>query len=225
VLGLTAGIFLLGWILSGWLSMDHGRLFSRGGASDAAVAAMRGKSLAEAIGAISPSDIALLQPASSVEFRVLAGNDFMRVVRPEGRSMIHSPGSPALEALPDEWLLAGVRAAYPHATSIESGVSNSTPLYSRAEELPDTARLYLVKAPDLHRVYVDAGTGEILVDMDASRRAYAWIYYALHTYQVPGLAGRDALRIPLILLLLAAGFALSVTGVVIGYRRLRSTVS
>ncbi len=40
VLGLTAGLFLLGWILSGWLSMDHGRLFSRGGASADAMAAM-----------------------------------------------------------------------------------------------------------------------------------------------------------------------------------------
>lgn len=58
--------------------------------------------------------------------------------------------------------------------------------------------------------------------MDPSRRSYAWLYYALHTYQFPGLAGRDALRIPLMLLLLTGGFALSVTGVFIAYRRLRS---
>lgn len=30
LMGLFAGIFVLTWILSGWLSMDHGRLFSRG---------------------------------------------------------------------------------------------------------------------------------------------------------------------------------------------------
>lgn len=225
VLGLTAGLFLLGWILSGWLSMDHGRLFSRGGASESAVAAMKGQSLAEAVGAISPGEIASLQPASSIEFRSLAGNSFMRLLQPQGRSVIQSSGAPAREALPEEWLLAGLRAAYPQATSIVGSATDPAPLYARAEELPETARLYLVQTPDLHRVYVDATSGEILVDMDASRRTYAWIYYALHTYQVPGLAGRDALRIPLMLLLLAAGFSLSVTGVVIAYRRLRAMAS
>ncbi len=225
VLGLTAGLFLLGWILSGWLSMDHGRLFSRGGASEAAVAAMRGESLAAAVMAISPGEVASLGPVAAIDFRSLAGNGFLHVLRPADRSRVFFPGSPARETLPEEWVMAGLRAAYPRATSIERGTSDSAQLYSRAEELPDTAHLYLVNTPDLHRVFVDTGTGKILVDMDASRRAYAWIYYALHTYQVPGLAGRDALRIPLMLLLLAAGFALSVTGIVIGYRRLRSTLA
>ena len=78
-----------------------------------------------------------------------------------------------------------------------------------AEELPDRARAYEVQLASRHLVYVDATTGEILVDMDPSRRSYAWLYYALHTYQFPGLAGRDALRIPLMLLLLTGGFALT----------------
>ncbi|MGD4018434.1 hypothetical protein QT609_22650, partial [Xanthomonas citri pv. citri] len=30
VIGLVATAFVLTWIFSGWLSMDHGRLFSRG---------------------------------------------------------------------------------------------------------------------------------------------------------------------------------------------------
>src|SRR5262249_47343743 len=30
VIGLIAMVFVLTWIISGWLSMDHGRLFSRG---------------------------------------------------------------------------------------------------------------------------------------------------------------------------------------------------
>jgi hypothetical protein len=224
VLGLTAGVFLLGWILSGWLSMDHGRLFSRGGASDAAVAAMRGGSLADAVNAMEPGEIASLGAASALEFRSLAGNGFIHVLRKEGKSVVLVAGASAREALPEERIMAGLRAAYPHAASIERGSWDPSQLYVRAEELPDSARLYLVNTPDLHRVFVDSGTGEILVDMDASRRAYAWIYYALHTYRVPGLAGRDVLRIPLMLLLLAAGFSLSVTGVVIGYRRLRSVV-
>ncbi|MEY4932421.1 MAG: hypothetical protein RLZZ403_741, partial [Pseudomonadota bacterium] len=154
VLGLTAGIFLLGWILSGWLSMDHGRLFSRGGASDAAVAAMRGKSLADAVTATSPGEVASLGPVAAIEFRSLAGNGFLHILRPADQSLVFSPGSGARATLPEEWMMAGLRAAYPHAASIERGTSDSAQLYARAEELPDTAQLYLVNTPDLHRVFV-----------------------------------------------------------------------
>jgi hypothetical protein len=127
--------------------------------------------------------------------------------------------------LPDEWVLDGLRKAFPDAATIVERKADDSDLYVRAEELPAGARAYEVELADLHLVYVDDTTGEILVDMDAGRRSYAWLYYALHTYKVPGLAGRDALRIPLMLLLLAGGFALSVTGVVIAYRRLRATAA
>ena len=225
VLGLTAGLFLLGWILSGWLSMDHGRIFSRGAVNSATAERMRGLSLATVASTVAVDALARLGTATTVQFHGVAGRGFMLVGRQEGTSELITVGQPPRPSLPDEWLLQGLRSAFPQAMQIESAESSPTDLYARAEELPPGTRLFLVMTPDLHRVYVDNLTGRILVDQDASRRAYAWIYYALHTYKVPALAEHNTLRLALMLLLLAAGFSLSVTGTVIAWRRLRATLS
>ncbi|MEQ1579347.1 MAG: PepSY domain-containing protein [Steroidobacteraceae bacterium] len=224
VLGLTAGVFLLGWILSGWLSMDHGRLFSRGAPSDSAMTAMRGMPLSATVGRVSLQSFAAAGPVAAIQWRAVAGNAFLEVVRRDGAEVVTRGAAPQ-KTLPDDWLLAGLRRAFPDAGTIVEQKVGASALYPRAEELPVGARLYLVGATDPHHVYVYATTGEILVDMDVSRRAYAWVYYALHTYKVPALAGRDSLRITLMLLLLAGGLSLSVTGVVIAYRRLRATIA
>ena len=222
VLGLVAGIFLLGWMLSGWLSMDHGRLFSRGSASTQAVAAMSGLPLAARAEGVSLAALAAVGPAASIELRAVAGRAFLEVKRQSGRSDVFLEGQDRSTALPGNLIFDGLRKAYPAPARIDERPSGDSDLYPMAEELPDRARAYDVQLASRHLVYVDATTGEILVDMDPSRRSYAWLYYALHTSRFPGLAGRDALRIPLMLLLLAGGFALSVTGVLIAYRRLRS---
>jgi hypothetical protein len=73
-------------------------------------------------------------------------------------------------------------------------------------------------------IYVDENEGRILTVMDRSRAAYAWIYYALHTFNFPGLTTRPLLRYVLVLIPLFLGFLFSVTGIVIGYRRLRKLV-
>ena len=61
--------------------------------------------------------------------------------------------------------------------------------------------------------------------MDTSRRAYAWVYYALHTLNFPGLLGHDTARANLALILLMIGLTFSGTGAVLGYRRLRRSFS
>ena len=55
--------------------------------------------------------------------------------------------------------------------------------------------------------------------MDTSRRPYRWLYFGLHTLDFPFLRN-DAVWKPLMLILLAGGFAFSATGVTIGWKRL-----
>ena len=59
-----------------------------------------------------------------------------------------------------------------------------------------------------------------MVLQDASRRRYAWLYFGLHTYRLPGTEAFESLRKAVLLIALAAGFALSLTGVVLAWRRL-----
>jgi glutamate/tyrosine decarboxylase-like PLP-dependent enzyme len=69
--------------------------------------------------------------------------------------------------------------------------------------------------------HVDAASGAILERLDPSRRAYRWLYSGLHTMDFPMLSAHPTLRAALIVILCGCGFVFSLTGVVIGWRRLR----
>ena len=94
-------------------------------------------------------------------------------------------------------------------------------MYRLAESLPPSARAFLAPQDRSTRIYLDPLSGEILTVMDPGRRAYAWIYYALHTLNFPGLISRPLARTSVELLLLAGGLAFGVTGIVLAVRRLR----
>jgi hypothetical protein len=69
---------------------------------------------------------------------------------------------------------------------------------------------------------IDGANGALLEKLDSSRRAYRWLYGALHTLDFPVLTARPALRTVLIVALCGFGFIFSLTGVVIAWRRLLS---
>ena len=69
--------------------------------------------------------------------------------------------------------------------------------------------------------HVDGASGAILERLDSSRRAYRWFYTALHTFNFPLLSAHPAALSALIVLLCSLGLVFSVTGAVIGWRRLR----
>ena len=69
--------------------------------------------------------------------------------------------------------------------------------------------------------HIDGASGAILERLDPSRRAYRWFYSALHTMDFPVLSARPMLRSALIVIFCGFGFVFSLTGVVIGWRRLR----
>jgi hypothetical protein len=71
----------------------------------------------------------------------------------------------------------------------------------------------------------DGSSGTLLQRLDSSRRAYRWLYGALHTFDLPVLTARPALRATLIVTLCGCGFVFSLTGVFIAWRRLLSCFS
>src|SRR5439155_10918074 len=68
---------------------------------------------------------------------------------------------------------------------------------------------------------IDSAEGSVLQRLDASRRAYRWLYSALHTLDFPVLVTHPRLRDVLIVGLCALRLVFSITGIVIGWRRLR----
>jgi PepSY-associated TM region len=222
IIGLFASVVVVAWILSGWLSMDHGRLFSHGEASATEVDQLRGMSVEAIANSASLDVLAQLPPSTSIGFNALAGRAFLTTYGPLAQAprviLDDQSSSSALSLLPDALLQAAVTHVWPGAVRLQQ--SNSfDELYRRAESTGDDAAAFAL-GTEL-RIYVDRFSGRFLAVMDSSRRDYAWIYYALHTLQFPGLIDHPEVRTITVLILLTVGFVFSVTGIVLSWVRLR----
>lgn len=211
-LGLFAGILVLFWIFSGWLSMDHGRLFSRGETPKAAQAGYDGPNLKAGLASVTLADLQSRAGATRIDFNVIAG-----------QPILAAAGKQSAPMLSDAVLLRGVAAGWPGLAPDHLDAVGPRETFALAEGLAETTRLARLNDADHTNVYIDGPTGRILVVMDTSRKAYAWVYYALHTWNWPILSDHPVLHNTLILILLLAGFSFSLTSLVIGVKRLRLT--
>lgn len=220
--GIFAFLFVLTWTFSGWLSMDHGYWFSQGAPSESEIAAFRGSPLSSSVSDLSLPDLRALAPASEIDFEAVDGQPFLLIFGPGGRARIQWTRLHRADVrLPESELAQAVATAWPGALIRYRGPVSRDSIYYGSEDLyPNTVRFDL-GGPRKTNVYVDSVSGSIVAVVDGSRRAYAWLFYGLHTLKVPGLIPHPLLRESLELLLLASGLALSITGIYLGYRRLR----
>ncbi len=225
LIGLFASVIVMTWVLSGWLSMDHGRFFSRGEASAQETLALRGVSVETITRAATLEAMRKLAPASEMTFSALAGRVFLTAYGPGDRDVrveiLDAVPAAMLPAVPDDLMLTAVRRVWPHSTRVTSISTGRDALYRLAESTPGSAAAFVVSGDASLRIYVDRYSGRFLTVMNTSRRSYAWIYYALHTLQFPGLIEHPGLRTFLVLSLLALGFTASITGVVLSVKRLQ----
>lgn len=221
LLGLASAVFVLTWMVSGWLSMDHGRLFSRGQAMPEVQARYAGMRLDEAVADMPPEFARALPGARQIGFTAAGGVRLLEVTGADGKPALFTREGRRLEAPEEDRIIhAALSAAWPDQTVGWPQPVRRDDLYALAEGMPGSTVAYRLRESGTS-IYVDAATGRIVTVMDASRAAYAWIYYALHTFNFPGLSSHPTLRRIVVLIPLLLGFAFSITGVVIGYQRLR----
>lgn len=223
VIGLLSSIVVLGWIFSGWLSMDHGRLFSRGAAAADQNERMRAMPLAAVARAATLARLREIGPAAIVTFNAVASRPFLTVVSRDHESprIIWLDGDePSVTELPDELLLTALESVWPQA-SVTMASDSLVDTYRLAESVAPDALAADVQDDSRTLVYVDRSTGRLLAVMDPSRRAYAWVYYVLHTLKFPFLTSHELLRTIVVLLLLAVGLVFSVTALVLSVQRLK----
>jgi hypothetical protein len=219
VIGLAATMFVLTWSLSGWLSMDHGRLFSRGqltaaesglmnAGPDWAAAALRDR-----------------QPISSsareIEWFAFDGSVYRRDrVSLDGQVLTREGDAP--RDGPAGFL--DLREIQSLAARLASGCGVPAVLagnddYPAQSAIPG-APVYRSRCGDIW-FDIDGADGSVVQRLDASRRTYRWVYGALHTLDFPFLVAHPPLRDVLIVGLCGLGLVFSVTGIAIGWRRLR----
>jgi uncharacterized iron-regulated membrane protein len=158
--------------------------------------------------------------AKAISFHALGGRSFLAVENggDRGSHVLWLTDARSVESLPDTVLLAAVRTVWSDAAPARDRFDD---LYRLAEHLPLSARGFVAQGEEASRIYVDSTSGDILSVMNPGRRAYAWVYYALHTLNFPGLLSHPLARVAIELLLLAGGLASGVTGIVLAFRRVR----
>lgn len=225
ILGLFIGIAVISWAASGWLSMDHGRLFSRGQPTASELSAYQGRPIGEAVSQISATALRRIGSAKEIKFSAVDGQALMTVQGTEEMTRFDANGMPLSVASLDKRVRSAISKGWPDMKLTGAADVHPSDFYALAEAMPGTVRKYELQGDTTLFLYIDMTTGSIVASMDESRLAYSWLYYGLHTLKVPGLIDRPVLRKILVLILLGAGFAFSLTGAIIGVQRLRKSIS
>ena len=227
VIGLGVALFLTTWIVSGFLSVNPGRWFSEAGLTRTQTEVYAGSAFdpdafpfrlrpAALLRSLAPDD------AREIDLVRIAGEPLYRVLG-RSRRMFHADeaATPVTEAQMQALLARGASLVVPGAALRSTQLLDRADSYHYTRDGTPPSRLLRFEFADGTWVQSDPASGDVIDLLDPSRRAYRWWFDALHTLDVPVLAARPGLRSLVIVMLCAAGFAFSVTGVVIGWRRVR----
>jgi hypothetical protein len=221
ILGLFSATFVLSFMFSGWLSMDSGLLFSSGRLSAAEMAGIaQTPDWQQLTGDQRPASA----QAREVEWFALDNSLYRRErTGTDAQSILALNPSVGVS---HSFLTDGEIDAF--VRQIASGCAAPV-VVATDDDYPETsafpgAPVYRSVCGDVW-YDVDGATGALIERLDSSRRSYRWLYTALHTLNFPALNVRPTLRSALITGLCAIGFLFSITGAVIGWRRLRMQFS
>ncbi|PJG56156.1 hypothetical protein CVM73_04890 [Bradyrhizobium forestalis] len=219
LIGLAATTFVLTWIFSGWLSMDHGRLFSRGQLTAAEAGVINASPNWTIASSLDRRSVSL--STREIEWFAFNGNLYRHDrVGLAAQALVKAGDAPRvgptgfLDVHEIQQLTARVAAGC--AAPIVLAGNDDYPAQSTIPGAP----VYRSRCGDLW-FDIDGADGSVLQRLDPSRRAYRWFYGALHTLDFPVLMAHPRLRDVVIVGLCALGLLFSVTGIVIGWRRLR----
>ncbi|PZS96814.1 PepSY-associated TM helix domain-containing protein [Stenotrophomonas maltophilia] len=236
LIGLVAAAFVFTWIFSGLMSMNPLGVFS---STREAIDSVRYRGGSAAVDGMLGEPAALLAAAGArhfrpveIQWRRIGGELFAVLLDGRGDTRIVSSEDGELQVLrqlPVDWLQQRARAmsdAPMQAFAVQHAADAY--FYPRAPEAMNGAavRRFPVAVADFGdaeatRVYLDLATGDPLLTMGHRERVGRWLFYFLHSWDLPAMLRFDSTRLAVLLLLSVAGTALCATAVVIGYRRLR----
>ncbi|WP_260928367.1 hypothetical protein [Novosphingobium sp. 9] len=221
--GMLGGLFLLTWIFSGWLSVDPGRVFS--GSETAPDALFRYG------GGNAPLPRVPLarwrqdsNGMSGVELTFKASLPRFSAFHPDGTRTVLTLDNRAVESGKIVQIERLASELVPDGKPVEAQWLRAPDAYWYSlEGLPQLPVLRL-KFDDPARTWLelDPATGEILERLDSRHRTYRWLYDFLHRWDASWLTRHDTFRQWLIWAMSLPGLILSISGIRIGWKRLRS---
>jgi uncharacterized iron-regulated membrane protein len=218
--GLVAGLFVLTWTFSGWLSLNPGEYFAN---RDTAGEAMRRYAGHDAPDIAPRLPTPLQTGVVEARFVWLDESPMMILVARDGAQTPIDPASGnAVQLTPDRlWSAAAKLLPDAHLTEWLTLRRYDAYWYAHhhERELPILRAVFDDEAKTWF--HISPVTGDVVGRVDRSRRSYRWLFNALHSLDFePLLMHRPAWDI-LVVLLSILGTMVSVSGVVIGWRYLR----
>jgi hypothetical protein len=224
----VGGTLALTWGLSGFLNNNPWKLFSPANPSK--------EELARYIGGSNPALAKSWQPLQLTSSQ--STNLAEQVWRRLGDETVQSAYSRDNILLP----VTGANQQISHAALLAAAqrLAEKTPIASQtllhdydsyyylrhhrdaADRPLPVLRVELADAAGTH-LYLDPQDGRLLIKQDQSRRIYRWLYSALHHWDI-GFLYQRPLWDGWMLVWVLTGLVLSVSAVVLGYRRLQSTL-
>jgi hypothetical protein len=227
VSGLGIGFVVLAWILSGGVSMDHGRLFSTDAPTREQQRTLAGPIPFDGDPQAVFSEFQPNEQIKEIEWLRVSNGPYVAARTGPGTQQIASVDHAAqfLGATFNGEMFTDVQSILvPEASLVEHSVLETfdTYYYGRAHAprpLPVLRLRY--DDPASTWLHVDLTTGRLLERIDASRRAYRFWFNALHSHDLPWMLERPALRRSWMIILCVAGFLFSCNGAWLAWRRLR----
>ena len=135
-------------------------------------------------------------------------------------------GDPAPEFERTRLVDMAASAADPYhiAEARTRGTSYEAYYIARHGELPLPALFIRLDDPQRSTFYIDPKTARVVASYTTASRWNRWLYHGLHSWNLPWLYRYRPAWDILVMLLLAGGSVLCITGVVIGWRFLRRTL-
>lgn len=236
--GLFFGAVLIAWIFSGLMSMRPWDVLA--GQSAFSMVAYQGShwqesdsglTLEEALGRMHAANF---RP-HELEWRIVAGQIWLVGYRPDGATRVislHQDAEPA-ERIAGTTLELAAQLALPDSSAEFEWLQDYDFYYlNREQQSMYGARvrpLPVLRArfddPASTWVHLDPATGSVVDVLDQQRRLYRWMFNLLHSWDLPWLLERPMLRELLIVLFSLGGAVISLSGAVIGWRRLKRVLS
>ena len=219
VTGLIAGIFVLTWMFSGWLSLNPGEYFA---------GRITAHELLQRYAGHDAPTIATRLPtrqAAAVEVRFvwLDGSPMMIAASRDGTQRPLDVTSGELAKLTQDRLWTAATKLLPGAQITEQLIVREYDAYWYAHhhdrELPVLRAVFDDDAKTWF--HISPLTGDIVGRVDSSRRTYRWLFNALHSFDFQLLLTYRPAWDIVVWLLSILGTMVSVSGVVIGWRYLR----
>jgi len=232
--GMLVGVALLVWLVSGMLSMEPWGLFEKRSTIDAA--ALRQAPLnTEALDTDLAAALARFREAGiepvELQWQVLGDQPYLLGIDAKGeKRILPAPHSePAQERLERALLEREVRQAWPEQQlRFEWLEQEDFHYYARSEpslysHLPRRLPMLRVRFDDPAAtwLHLDPYSGTVIEQLDQRRRAVRWVFKLLHSWDWLPLLQRPLLRDGLLLAFSAGMLVIAVSGVLLGWRRLR----